>query len=107
MKTQAGYEFQTYEPSGHELRIHWNIEQKTKEVMDGEIITYWEANEALCNVYDNRSQLIEKIIGSVYSPAAEIATINNKDSKPDEYAEYQAFRIKAKELADGWLNKDK
>jgi predicted Mrr-cat superfamily restriction endonuclease len=105
MKTEAGYEFQTYEPSGHELRIHWNIEQKNKEVMDGEIITYWEANEALCNVYDNRSQLIEKIIGAEYTPSQEIATINNKDRKPEEYAAYQAFREQAKALADGWLNK--
>jgi hypothetical protein len=106
MKTQAGYEFQTYEPSGQELRIHWNIEQKTKEDTDGEPITYWEADEALCNVYDNRATLIEKIIGSVYSPAAEIATINNKDTKPQAYTEYQAFRVQAKALADGWLNKE-
>jgi predicted Mrr-cat superfamily restriction endonuclease len=107
MKTESGYEFQTYEPSGHELRIHWNIEQKTKEDMDGQVVTYWEANEALCNVLDNRSQLIQKIIGSVYEVADEIATINNKDSKPDEYAAYQAFREQAKALADGWLNKGK
>jgi hypothetical protein len=106
MKTEAGYQFQTYEPSGHELRIHWNIVQKTKKEMDGETITYWEANEALCNVKDNRSQLIEKIIGSIYSVSDEIATINNKDAKPEEYAAYQAFRDQAKFLADGWLNKD-
>jgi hypothetical protein len=105
MKTQASYEFQTYESSGQELRIHWNIEQKSKEDTDGETLTYWEADEALCNVYDNRDTLIEKIIGSVYSTAAEVATINNKDAKPQAYAEYQAFRVQAKALADGWLNK--
>jgi hypothetical protein len=104
MKTEAGYEFQTYEASGQELRIHWNIEQKTKEMTDGEPVTYWEANEALCNVLEDRSTLIQKIIGSVYCIADEIAIINNKDSKPEEYAEYQAFRTQAKALADGWLN---
>jgi hypothetical protein len=105
MKTYAGRQFETYETSGQELRIHWNIEQKSKEDTDGEPITYWEADEALCNVYDNRATLIEKIIGSVYSSAAEIAAINNKDAKPQAYAEYQAFRVQAKALADGWLNK--
>jgi hypothetical protein len=94
MKTQAGYEFQTYEVSESDLRIHWDIQ----EVENG-----WEAQEALCNRYDTREALIEKIIGSVYSPSAEIAAINNKDEKPEQYAEYQAFRTQAKALADGWL----
>lgn len=101
MKTQAGYEIQPYEVSGKELRIHWNIQEVIKEDMEG---TVWEANEALCLKTDNRSALIQKIIGSVYSVADEIATINNAESKPEEYAEYQAFRLQAKALADGWLN---
>lgn len=103
MKTQAGYQIQPYEVSGYELRVHWNIEQKTREEMDGSTVTYWQANEALCDRRDDRSQLIAKIIGSVYSITAEFATINNKDSKPQEYADYQAFRALAKTLADGWL----
>lgn len=105
MKTEAGYEFQTYEASGQELRIHWNIEQKTKKEMGDELFVYWEANEALCNTKDDRAALIQKIIGSVYSVADEIATINNKDRKPEEYAVYQEFREQAKALADGWLNR--
>lgn len=106
MKTEAGRQFDVYEVSGQELRIHWNIEQKTKEIMDGEVVSYWEANEALCLKTDPRHTLISKIIGSVYSFADEIATINNKDSKPQEYAAYQAFRVQAKALADGWLNRE-
>jgi hypothetical protein len=106
MKTQAGYEIQPYEVSGKELRIHWNIQEVTKEDMEGETYTVWEANEALCLKTDNRSALIQKIIGSVYSVADEIATINNAESKPEEYAEYQTFRAQAKALADGWLNKE-
>jgi hypothetical protein len=98
VKTQAGYKFQTYEVSGQELRIHWDIQ----EVENG-----WEAQESVCNRYDNRAALIEKIIGSMYTPAAEIATINNKDSKPEQYKAYQEFRALAKSLADGWINGDK
>lgn len=104
MKTQANYQIQLYEVSGKELRIHWNIQQITKESIDGEAYTAWEANEALCLKTDSRSSLIEKIIGSVYSVSDEIATINNAELKPEEYAEYQAFRVQAKSLADGWLN---
>ena len=101
MKTQSSYEPQTYEVSGTELRVHWNIEQKTREDIDGTTITFWEANEALCDRNDNRNQMIEKIIGSVYSITEEFATINNRDTRPDEYAAYQALRSQAKSLADG------
>lgn len=107
MKSYAGRQFETYEASGQELRIHWDIEEKTKEGMDGEVITYWQANEALCGTADDRGMLISKIIGSVYSTADEIATINNKDEKPEQYAEYQTFRTQAKALADGWLERRK
>lgn len=106
MKTQAGYQLQAYEVSGKDLRIHWEIEEKTKEGLEGVPIVYWEANEALCDVLDNRNQIIEKVIGSMYSTAEEFAAINNKDTKPEAYAAYQALRSKAKDLADGWLNRD-
>jgi len=103
MKSYAGRQFETYEASGQELRIHWDVEQITKEGIDGQPETQWVANEALCGTADDRGMLISKIIGSVYSTADEIATINNKDEKPEQYAEYQTFRTQAKALADGWL----
>lgn len=101
MKVFAGREFQVYEVSGREVRIHWNIEQFTREGMDGPEVQ-WMADEAVCLVSDSRDQMIEKIIASQYTVGAEIATINNKDSKPEEYAAYQAFRQIAKNLASGW-----
>jgi hypothetical protein len=100
VKTYANEQFATYQVSGEELRIHWNEISYEK---DGQLL--FEADEAVCHIKDNRNLLIEKIISAVYSPSAEIATINNKDTKPEQYAEYQAFRAQAKELADGWLNK--
>lgn len=105
MRVYSSNKPSTYEASGQELRIHWNMQQVSREGVEGEIERYWEANEALCNVSDGRSVLIEKIIGSVYSTGAEIATINNMTSDPDAYAEYQAFRKQAKTLADGWFNR--
>jgi hypothetical protein len=104
MKVYSGEQPEVYAVSGQELRIHWNIQEIEVQNMDGEVQTQWEANEALCNVKDSRDVLIEKIIGSVHTAGAEIALINNKDTAPEAYAEYQAFRAKAKELAGGLVN---
>lgn len=96
MKVQFGYKPETYETSGCELRIHWDIIENNEQ---------WESYEAVCDVGDTRNVLIEKIIGSSYTTSQEFATINNKDTKPDEYAAYQSFRVVAKQLADGWVNR--
>ena len=101
MKVYSSDKPETYAASGSELRIHWDMQ----EITVGES-TQWEANEALCNIYDTRGQIIEKIIGSVMDTGAEIAAINNRDTDPEEYAEYQAFRTLAKQLADGWVNRE-
>jgi len=98
MKTYSTQEPTVYDASGNELRIRWDIQ----EVVTDEL-TQWSANEAICSVFCNRSQIIEAIIGSVYDTGAEIALINNQADKPEAYAEYQAFRVLAKEIADNWL----
>jgi hypothetical protein len=103
MKTQASYEIQPYEVSGYDLRIHWNIEQKTREDMDGSTIAFWEANEALCDRRDSRGQIIEKIMQSVYPTfGAEIAAIRNGGQSAEDH---QALRNQAKSLADGWIER--
>lgn len=106
MKTQASEQIQPYEVSGQELRIHWNIVEKTREDLEGTTTTYWEADEALCDIHDTRPQLIEKIMATQYSTGREFATINNQAIDVKAYEDYQAFRVQAKALADGWLNKD-
>jgi thioesterase domain-containing protein len=107
MKVQANREIEVYEVSGQELRVHWSIQQKTKENLQGEEETYWEAVEALCSKSDGRTELIEKIISTEYSTGRELATINNKETDPKEYTAYQAFRLEAKQLADGWITRNK
>jgi len=101
MKVQSTDQPEVYAVSGRELRIHWNIEEVTREGMDGETETYWQASEALCQVSDTRDVLIEKIMASQYTTGAELAAINNGG---EDYDAYQAFRIQAKALADGWLS---
>lgn len=105
MKVYSQEQPEVYAVSGNELRIRWGITQVTKQDMGGDEQTIWEANEALCSKFDGRCVLIEKIIGSVHTPGAELALINNKDSDPQAYADYQAFRAQAKTLVDGWLSK--
>ena len=103
MKVYSDARPDVYVVSGNNLRIHWDIKEVKLPNMDDEPRTQWEAEEALCSIFDQRATLIEKIIGSVMDTGAEIAAINNRDTEPDEYAEYQAFRMLAKSLADGWL----
>jgi len=100
MKVSAGRQFETYERSGNEIRIHWNIVQNDKEDMDGNVVPQWEADEVVVSVLDSRSAIIEAIIGTTYSTGAELATINNKDTDAEAYAAYQSFRVLAKSLAD-------
>jgi predicted Mrr-cat superfamily restriction endonuclease len=104
MKVYSNEQPEAYSASGNELRIRWDIQEVTKPDMEGNDQTSWEANEALCSVFDDRASLIEKIIGSVHTPGAEIALINNKDIDPSAYSAYQAFRDLAKTLADNWLD---
>jgi len=103
MKVYSSEQPEAYNASGNELRIRWDIQQVTKPDMEGNDQTTWEANEALCSVFDDRSTLIEKIIASVHTPGAEIALINNKEIDPSAYSDYQAFRDLAKNLADDWF----
>jgi predicted Mrr-cat superfamily restriction endonuclease len=103
MKYYSDTKPETYVTSGNDLRIYWNIKQVNVPGFADEQRTQWEANEAVCSVFDNRSQIIEKIIGSLYDTGEEIAFINNKESKPEEYAMYQEFRLLAKSLANGWI----
>jgi hypothetical protein len=103
MKVYSGEKPEVYAVSGNDLRIRWDIQQTSKEDIEGNLETFWEANEALCSRFDSRSTIIEKIIGSVHTPGAEIALINNKETDPDAYASYQNFRDEAKMLADNWM----
>ena len=103
MKVYAGRPLDTYEVSGNQLRIHWNIRESSREEMDGSTTAQWEADEAVCDVAASRAEIIEAIIGAEYSAGREFATINNREDDPESYASYQAFRHQAKALADAWL----
>jgi hypothetical protein len=104
MKSFSDTKPDVYQVIGNLLHIHWNIEEVSAPSINGPR-TQWSADEAIVSVAASRSQIIEAIIGSVFSTGAEIAIINNQSADPSAYAEYQAFRAQAKTLADGWINR--
>ena len=102
MKTYSNTQLPTYQISGQELRIHWDAQEVAAPNI-GEPRMQWEQNEAVCGLNDTYDQLVAKIIKSVYDYNAEFAAINDGGEK---YAVYQAFRLQAKALARGWINRD-
>jgi hypothetical protein len=81
------------------ILINFNIEQRSRETMTG-MEMYFESDQIKVSSEPTRAEIIEAVMASKYSTGAEIACINNKESKPEEYAAYQAFRIAAKELVE-------
>ena len=67
-------------------------------------VGYKQYNEEFCYLPKNLSKedAIEKLIRQKYSINDELAILRQKDSKPEEYAEYYAYaeecKIKAKEF---------
>jgi hypothetical protein len=95
----------TYQVSGGVLQIYWDEQQHTREDMDGETETYYSYAYANAKPTDGYAELVRAIIHSQYTYDDEIALINNKEDEPEKYADYQAFRQVAKDLANGYEGK--
>jgi hypothetical protein len=81
--------------------INFNIKEvEIKDEMRDETRVGFEYNQVAVNVSATRADIIEAIISVKYSAGAEIALTNDKDTKADEYAEYQIYRVEAKAIAD-------
>lgn len=101
MKVYSQEQLPTYQVIGNKLRIHWDAVELTKEDMEGTVVQ-WEQNEAVCDVRDSRSGIIESIMSSVYpSYGAELAAVINGG---EDAQAHEALRQTAKTLADGWIN---
>lgn len=101
MKVYSDIQLPVYQVIGQTLRVHWDFAEETKEQPDGSELVANICREAVCNKSDNRNTIIEKIMASEYSTGAELAAINNGG---EAYEAYQAFRLQAKSLADGWID---
>lgn len=73
-----------------------------KEHPNGILVEVEEQNGALPQIsYD---ELVEQLIHERYTIGQEIARLRQKDTKPDEFAEYNAYaeecKLKAKKLLE-------
>jgi hypothetical protein len=81
--------------------INFDVKEvEVKDEMRDEPRIGFEYNQVAVNVSATRAEIIEAIISVKYSAGAEIALTNDRTEKADEYAEYQAFRAEAKNIAD-------
>jgi len=74
-------------------------EVEIKDEVRDEVRVGYEYVSVKVPVDATRADIIEAIIGTKYSAGAEIALTNDRESKSEEYAEYQEFRALAKEIA--------
>ena len=105
MITQTDNDLPTYQEFGEMLHINFDKQQIVVKDINGKEHIAYQYTTAVSLCAAKRSDLINDIIKSKYTNAGEFAAINNRDTDPDEYAEYQAFRALAKQLADDWLNR--
>ena len=99
MKVSSKEKLEDYQVIGDKLRIHWDHHEIKFENEDGEKETYWECEEAVTKKTASRADIIKAIIGSKYDIYEELAAINNGF---EWYEQYQAFRKKAKAIADAY-----
>lgn len=105
MITQTDNKLNTYEVYGTKLHINFDEKEITIKDMDNKERIAYEYTTASSLIYEGRDKLIEDIIRSRYSLSGELAVMNNQTDRKEDFAEFQLFRIKAKQLADGWINK--
>lgn len=96
MKTQSPSALPTYERVGQKYRIH--INETVIQNEEGE--SFYMYDTCCVPLLATRSQRIEALIATKYTVTEEIATINNRHEKPDEYQKYQDFRGYCKQVAD-------
>lgn len=103
MITQSDNKLPTYQEFGEKLHVNFDEKEIEVKSIDGTIRQAYECTTAISAVYATRDQLIEDIIRSKYSLSAELAVMNNQADRQESYAIFQAVRMQAKELADGWV----
>ena len=100
MKGNSNTQPNRLERTGRKYQVRWNITRNDRAIESGEAVESWDyeyANADACT----RDAIISAIIRDRYKLIDdELAIINNKDEKPDEYAAYQDFRAFAKQVAE-------
>ena len=92
---------ETIVKSAGKTQVRYDIEEVTFDDMGTQRTSYNYTYVAIEGEL-TRAKIIDAIIADVHSKDAELALINNELTSPGtaEYAEYQALRAHAKEIAD-------
>ena len=101
MKFQTDILPQTYEVSGAELRINFNVQRVEREFMDGVKASFYEGEQVLVSKGAGRGEMIEAIVASRYTIGSELSLSRKDDTDPAKI-EYLAFVDQAKALAKGY-----
>ncbi len=89
---------QTFEVSGQELRVNFDVKEIEREDMDGEKRKSFAGEQVVLPVAATRSQIVEAIVATRYTTGAEIALNRLPDDNADKQ-EYLAFVEAAKVIA--------
>lgn len=94
---------QIIEKSVGKTQIRYDVEEVTRVDADGTTRMSYDFSYVEVVGDLTRAKIINAVIENMYTKDAEIALINNEITNPGtpEYVEYQALRVKAKEVADG------
>jgi hypothetical protein len=93
----------TYETSGQELRINFNVVEVEREEMNGAKRKVYRGEQVVVHTRATTQQIIETLIASKYTTGAEIALSRKDDTDTDKVA-YMTFVAQAKSLASGYQN---
>lgn len=100
-RTQSPIQMPTYEPSGADLYIFWDEQEKTV-TRDDETETVYDYAYAVSKRSASYPALVVDIIRSQYSVDDEFAAINDGGERQQAFL---TFRALAKSLARGWIDR--
>ena len=101
MQVQSKNKLDEFQVIGETVRIHFDYQQVTRQSINDSEETFWLCEEAVASVFDSRNTIIEKIMKTKYpTTGSEFAAINNGG---EDHTNYLNFRVKAKALADKFV----
>lgn len=95
--TYSKYDFQNY-------MINFNVTEETTKNQDDEEVTQYKAEYVLVNSLDKET-IVNALIRRRYSLSEELAILRQRESKADEFADYNTFAEECKTTANDILSK--
>lgn len=86
------------------ILINYDIVQSTRTIEDKEEIVY-TSKCIIVNKID-KDNIVDALIRDKYSLSQELATLRQRDTKPEEYSEYNDYAEGCKRIADSILKNE-